>query len=72
MHLCLDKWVALGRVVVYFAKADHALSAGIKCRHCTYAQAFTISLIVRSTVTGEVINKQDEESATVLENLIED
>ena len=27
-------WVAIGRVVVYYAKKAHAFSAGIKCRHC--------------------------------------
>ena len=33
MHPCLGNWVAIGRVVVYYARATHAFSAGIKCRH---------------------------------------
>ena len=27
--------MAIGRTVVYSARAAHALSAGIKCRHCS-------------------------------------
>ena len=34
MHPCPGNWVAIGHAVVYFAQADHAFSAGIKCRHC--------------------------------------
>ena len=33
-HPCIRYWVAIGYVVVYYARAAHALSAGIKCRHC--------------------------------------
>ena len=33
MHPCPGNWVAIGRTVVYNARADQAFSAGIKCRH---------------------------------------
>ena len=29
-------WVAKGREVVYYARAAHAFSAGIKCGHCNF------------------------------------
>ena len=35
MHPCPESWVAIGRVVVYYARVARAFSAGIKCRHCT-------------------------------------
>ena len=28
--------MAIGRAVVYYARAAHIFSAGIKCRHCTW------------------------------------
>ena len=34
MHPCLITKVAIRRAFVYYAQAVHALSAGIKCRHC--------------------------------------
>ena len=34
MHPCPGNWVAIGHAVVFFPRAAHALSAGIKCRHC--------------------------------------
>ena len=40
MHQCPGKWVAIGRAVVYYARAAHAFSAGIKCRHCSYGMPF--------------------------------
>ena len=33
MNPCPGNWVAIGRVVVYYAQAAHTFSAGIKCRH---------------------------------------
>ena len=38
MHPCTGDRVAIGRAVVYYARAAHAFSAGIKCRHCRYGQ----------------------------------
>ena len=35
IHPCIVNWVAIGRAVVYYARATHTFSAGIKCRHCT-------------------------------------
>ena len=35
MHLCPGNVVAIGRAVIYNARAAHTFSAGIKCRHCT-------------------------------------
>ena len=29
-------WVAIGRAVVYYARADQACGTGIKCRHCRF------------------------------------
>ena len=34
MHPCPGNWVSIGRAVVYYTKAAHTLSAGIRCRHC--------------------------------------
>ena len=34
MHPCPGNWVAIGRAVVYCARAAHAFSAEIKCRYC--------------------------------------
>ena len=34
LHPCLEKWVTIGRWVVYHALAAHTVSAGIKCQHC--------------------------------------
>ena len=33
MHPCLGNWLAIRRGVVYYARAAHAFSAGITCRH---------------------------------------
>ena len=33
-HPCSGNWMAIGRAVVRYVWAAHALSAGIKCRHC--------------------------------------
>ena len=35
--------MAIGHVVVYFARAGHAFSAGIKCRHCRSSIVFIVS-----------------------------
>ena len=34
-HPCPLSWVAIGRVFMYYARAAHAFSTGIKCRLCT-------------------------------------
>ena len=34
MHPCPGHWMAIGRAVVNSARATHALSAGIRYRHC--------------------------------------
>ena len=34
MHSCPRNLVPIGRAVVYYVRAAHAYSAGIKCRHC--------------------------------------
>ena len=33
-HPCPGKWLAIGRAVVYYARASHTFSAGMNCRHC--------------------------------------
>ena len=35
MHPCSGNWVAIGHMIVYFARAGHTFSVGIRCRHCT-------------------------------------
>ena len=35
MHLCTGNWMAIRCVVVYCARAVHAIRARIKCWHCT-------------------------------------
>ena len=35
MDPCPGNWAAIGRAVVYYVWAAQALSAGIKCPHCT-------------------------------------
>ena len=37
MHTWQENCVAIGRVVVYYARHAHAFSAGIKCWHCGVA-----------------------------------
>ena len=37
IHPWPRNWVTIGRAVVYYARAPHAFSAGIKCRHCIYS-----------------------------------
>ena len=37
MHPCPGNWVAIGCAGVYYARASHAFSAGIKCQHCSDA-----------------------------------
>ena len=34
MHPCPGNWVAIGRAVMYLARAAKIFSAGFKCRHC--------------------------------------
>ena len=34
MHPYSGNWVSMGHAVVYYVRAAHAFSAGIKCRHC--------------------------------------
>ena len=36
MHPCTGKWMAIERVIVYYARVCQEFSAGIKCRHCSY------------------------------------
>ena len=36
MHQCPEHWVAIGHAVVYYARAAHALSEGIKCPCCMH------------------------------------
>ena len=43
MHPCPGDWVAIGRAVVYYARAAQAFSAGIKWRHCTSTVPNTVS-----------------------------
>ena len=38
VHQCPRNWMEIGRAVVYYAWSDQALSAGIKCRHCTLSR----------------------------------
>ena len=38
MHPCPRYWLGIGRAVMHHAWATHTFSAGIKCRHSTYAQ----------------------------------
>ena len=35
IHQLPRNWVTIGCAVVYYARAAHAFSAGIKCGHCT-------------------------------------
>ena len=36
MHQYPENWVAIGHAVVYYARAAHAFSAGIKYPYCIY------------------------------------
>ena len=49
MHPCPGNWVEIGRAVVYYARADQAFSAGIKCRHCT-VNLFVFDMSLYKTV----------------------
>ena len=39
MHPCPGNCMPTGRVVIYYARAAHAFSAGIKCRHSMVAKS---------------------------------
>ena len=41
IHPGLRNWVTIGRAIVYYYRAAHALSARIKCRHCTWNDPIT-------------------------------
>ena len=43
MHPCPENWVAIGRAVVYYARAAHSFSAGIKFQpdNSQYAKLLT-------------------------------
>ena len=47
MHPCPGNLVAIGRTVVYYVRAVHPFSAGIKCRHCicTFMAKLTTAFI---------------------------
>ena len=49
MHPCPGNWIAIGRAVVYYARAAHSFSAGIKCRHCRIPLEHSITVDGRST-----------------------
>ena len=36
MYPCPGNWVAIGRAILYYARAAHAFSVGIKCLHYMY------------------------------------
>ena len=38
MHPCPGNWMTIGRTVVFYARATHAFSAGIRCLHCRVTQ----------------------------------
>ena len=39
MPPCPGNWMSIGRAVVYYARAAHAVCVGIKCWHCMYQQS---------------------------------
>ena len=58
-HPRTGSWVAIGRAVVFVPWVAHALSAGIKCRHCIIFASFT-------TTDCSVVNRlaaREEEAA---------
>ena len=50
MHPYPGIWMAIGRTVVYKARAAHAFSAGNKCRHCTLSISAKCLRISNATV----------------------
>ena len=51
-----------GHVVVYFARAAHAFSAGIKCLHCIYVcNLLTIFVTYERYIISKYINIQRKE-----------
>ena len=54
MHSCPGIRLAIGRAVVYHARAAHAFSAGIRCRHC---RVYTEVKLVNA-MNGQKISKQ--------------
>ena len=62
--LCLGKWMAIGRAVVYYTRAAHKCCTGIKCRHCMsgrgykdYTQIFQMSVATLSWFMMDAIRK---------------
>ena len=47
-HPCPENWVAIGRVVVYYARAAHAFSAGIISRYCKDRTNISIRPVLNS------------------------
>ena len=43
MHQCPGNWVAIGPVLMYYARAADTFSAGIKCWHCISHLAHILS-----------------------------
>ena len=56
MHPCPGNWVAIRRAFLYYARAAHAFSAGIKCRQ---SAAEALRKITNFSSISKVIN-QDE------------
>ena len=55
MHPCPGNWVAIGRAVVYYARAAQALDARIKCQHCILGKQGLILLSVLHMCGFDVI-----------------
>ena len=46
--------MAIGHAVVYYSRAAHAFSAGIRCRHCTLAQ--TLKTHYLASIPGSLLS----------------
>ena len=61
MHTCPEDWVAIQHAVVYYALADRAFSAGIKCWHCTLFTVLrgTICYSAKTSISTEKESNQN-------------
>ena len=46
IHPYTGYWVAIGHAVLYYDRAAHTLSAGIKCRHCIYLLGAHVEIVI--------------------------
>ena len=68
LHQYPKKWVAIGHVVVYYARSAHRFSARIKCRHCKIP---SFLLLFKEAVESDVMVIQAWVRQTIILRLVQ-